>query len=145
MNHTVQREAVLQALRQQKHPTADEIYIELRKTMPQLSLGTVYRNLDEMAHIGIIKNLSAGAKQARFDYEIINHFHIRCIKCGKVKNIKLQKLSDFEKTLEDMIEKYKFAGYRFEFLYTCRTCSNRQQQETQKKTSPERKILTMFD
>ena len=56
MNKTVQRDAILAELRSVKsHPTADELYAALRVRMPQISLGTVYRNLEQMSQAGMIR------------------------------------------------------------------------------------------
>lgn len=145
MKCTVQREAVLEEVRKRKHPTANEIFINLRKKMPQLSLGTVYRNLEEMSQAGIIQNLSAGNKQTRFDWQVRNHFHIRCIKCGKIKDIKLKKLAEIENTFENIVEKNNLEGYRFEFLSICKSCRKDLELQAQKTQKTHKKILTMLD
>ena len=68
MNRTAQRDAILKQLRAVKtHPTADELYAGLRVNMPQISLGTVYRNLEQMSQAGLIRKLETAGKQKRFD------------------------------------------------------------------------------
>ena len=67
MNKTVQRDAILAELRSVKsHPTADELYAALRIRMPQISLGTVYRNLEQMSQAGMIRKLETAGRQKRF-------------------------------------------------------------------------------
>ncbi len=85
---TKQREVILEELRKLKtHPTAVELYEILRKKMPKISLGTVYRNLEIMAEEGIIKKLEIPGREKRWDGDISKHFHLRCVKCGKVEDI----------------------------------------------------------
>lgn len=75
MNRTAQRDAILKQLRAVKtHPTADELYAGLRVNMPQISLGTVYRNLEQMSQAGLIRKLETAGKQKRFDGDISGAF-----------------------------------------------------------------------
>ncbi len=66
------------------HPTADWIYEEARKKIPDISLGTVYRNLQVMREEGQILELNYGKNQSRFDGNPKPHYHFVCEKCGRV-------------------------------------------------------------
>ncbi|MEG2213598.1 MAG: transcriptional repressor [Clostridiales bacterium] len=66
------------------HPTADWIYEEARKKIPDISLGTVYRNLQVMREEGQIIELNYGKNQSRFDGNAQPHYHFVCEKCGRV-------------------------------------------------------------
>ena len=82
-----QREIVLALLRSGglHHPTASEVYEAARVQMPNISLGTVYRNLSELARDGAILKLDAsGDSSARFDADTAEHAHFACKKCGKI-------------------------------------------------------------
>ena len=82
-----QREIVLALLRSGGlyHPTASEVYEAARAQMPNISLGTVYRNLSELARDGTILKLDAsGDSSARFDADTAAHAHYDCKKCGKL-------------------------------------------------------------
>ena len=57
------------------HPTADEIYERVRKRLPRISMGTIYRNLDVLASCGLIKRLDPGRTQMRFDGNTQEHYH----------------------------------------------------------------------
>jgi Fur family ferric uptake transcriptional regulator len=82
---TPQRRVILEELRKvDTHPTADELYEMVRKRLPKVSLGTIYRNLDLLSSDGVIQKLQAGNSQMRFDGNAEPHMHISCIKCGRV-------------------------------------------------------------
>lgn len=87
---TNQRRIILEELKKHvDHPTADEIYTEVRKELPRVSLGTVYRNLERMSELGIILKLE-GTGQKRFDPNPMPHPHFRCVKCGKVEDVHME-------------------------------------------------------
>ena len=81
------REAVLCYLRQRKdHPSAATVYDSLRQEFPTISLGTVYRNLNELADEGKILRFNHGGKE-HFDGDITPHYHFCCEKCGTIYDI----------------------------------------------------------
>lgn len=85
---TRQRALILELLRSTaSHPTADEIYGLVRKKLPRISLGTVYRNLDLLTSSGKILRLERGGSQKRFDGNPEPHQHIRCTVCGRVGDV----------------------------------------------------------
>lgn len=85
---TQQRKVILEELRKvTTHPTADEVYDLVRKRLPRISLGTVYRNLDVLAEMGDILKLESAGTQKRFDGNIAAHAHVRCRICGKVGDV----------------------------------------------------------
>ena len=85
---TKQRAVILEALREvTSHPTADEIYGMVRKKLPRISLGTVYRNLDLLTSSGEIACLNRAGVQKRFDGNMCRHHHVRCSSCGKVGDV----------------------------------------------------------
>lgn len=90
LKHSKQREAILAFLKTRKdHPTADTVYQEIRNTIPNISLGTVYRNLSLLSDRGEILRLSCDGKVDRFDADIHPHYHFICRDCGCVQDIKL--------------------------------------------------------
>ena len=103
MNKTIQREAILQELRMRKdHPTAEDLYGALHDAMPLLSLGTVYRNLEQLSTAGIIRKLEVSGKKMRFDGDLTPHHHIRCRECGGVSDIPPAATVVLEKQMEHL-------------------------------------------
>ena len=83
-----QRERIYEAVRtSMEHPSAQMVYDALRPEMPRLSLGTVYRNLHQMAQEGRLRDLEGPV--ARFDAVLPSHTHIRCVRCGQVADLEL--------------------------------------------------------
>ena len=81
-----QRERIYQAVHaSREHPSAQMVYDLLREELPQLSLGTVYRNLHQMAQEGLKQELKGPT--ARFDACLAPHAHIRCTCCGRVMDL----------------------------------------------------------
>ena len=81
-----QRERIYQVLQEGRcHPTAEMIYDKLKPSMPRLSLGTVYRNLQQMADEGYIRRLEGPS--ARFDAEVRPHSHLYCRRCGRMLDL----------------------------------------------------------
>jgi Fur family ferric uptake transcriptional regulator len=84
---TRQRAVILEELCNVKtHPTADELYNIVRRRLPKISLGTVYRNLDFLEENGKIVRLGLGAIR-HYDGDVVPHHHVRCIYCGCIADI----------------------------------------------------------
>ena len=90
MRLTAQRQVILEELSKvTSHPTANEVYDMVRRRLPRIGLGTVYRNLELMADVGVILKLEVGGTQKRFDATVEPHYHVRCTSCGKVNDIEI--------------------------------------------------------
>ncbi|MDO4580958.1 MAG: transcriptional repressor [Bacillota bacterium] len=82
---TKQKKLIYEILASTKsHPTADWLYNEARKQLPDISLGTVYRNLQVLLDDGRILALNYGKEQCRYDANAEPHYHFVCEKCGRV-------------------------------------------------------------
>ena len=80
---TPQRLAILNILNGHKHPTIEEIYEEIKKVFPSISLATIYKNINTLKDANLITELNPGGK-LKYDINIKPHFHGVCKKCGKV-------------------------------------------------------------
>lgn len=123
MRMTDQRILILKILRSTKsHPTADWIYQEARKEMPNISLGTVYRNLRILAEAGEIIEMEYGSRYSRYDGNTDNHYHFKCRKCEKTYDVDV----DLEKNLDKLVEDSLGAvieEHRLEFYGVCKDCN----------------------
>ena len=88
---TIQRRVILQILRDSKvHPTADELYEMVRRRLPKISLGTVYRNLNFLRDQGLVREVrSHGDTSSRFEAELPPHAHFHCTECQTVVDLPL--------------------------------------------------------
>ena len=122
---TRQRRVILEELRKvRSHPSADEVYEMVRRRLPRISLGTVYRNLEILSDSGEIQKLEPGCTLKRFDGNPQAHHHIRCVACGRIVD------ADFDAAItipEDPAgsTEFKIIGHRLEFFGVCPACLDR--------------------
>ena len=120
---TRQRELILEEIRRAKvHPSADEVYEMVRKRLPRISLGTVYRNLEILSELGEIQKLELGGDIKRFDWDPKKHYHVRCLQCGRVDNAPIAPLREIEDELYGTTV-YTIIGHRLEFEGLCPRCT----------------------
>lgn len=101
MKYSRQRELIRETLLHGKpHPTADEIYTQLKPILPDLSLGTVYRNLGQLVERGEAIKLTMPGGSDRFDATLHEHGHIRCACCGQIFDCTLPPLDAFDRAVE---------------------------------------------
>ena len=122
MRLTTQRQIILEELAKVKtHPTASELYDMVRKRLPRIGLGTVYRNLELMAENGMILKLEVGGTQKRFDATTDTHYHIRCSSCGKVDDIDTPVMDELVREAAAS-SSYQVLGHHVEFSGICPAC-----------------------
>ena len=119
---TRQRALILSELRKcRSHPTADEIYSMVRVKMPHISLGTVYRNLELLAETNEVLKLEYAGFQKRFDGDIHDHQHVRCMRCGRVADVMAQ--VETPVVPENMsVPGFTVISARVEFFGVCKDC-----------------------
>ena len=88
MNYSKQREIILKTLQSNVvHPTAEYLYSILKETEPNISLATLYRNLNQLAENDIIKKIDGLDSSSHFDHNTHQHYHFICEKCKRVFDI----------------------------------------------------------
>ena len=122
--NTIQCALVLEAVNKLKcHATADEIYQEIKKDHPHISRGTVYRNLQRLCEIGEIRKREIPGEADRFDHLCHDHYHARCVKCGRVFDVDMEYMAGLEKTIRDT-HGFVFTGHDIVFQGICADCQN---------------------
>lgn len=121
---TRQRRVILEELRKvDSHPSADEVYEMVRKRLPRISLGTVYRNLEILSESGDIQKLEPGCSLKRFDGNPSEHCHIHCVRCHRIADLPM--VPDLAIDLAGVYTTdFKIVGHRLEFIGLCSQCSD---------------------
>lgn len=122
MKYSRQREAIKNFLAgRTDHPTADIIYMRIREEYPNISLGTVYRNLSLLADMGEILKFSCEGRVDRFDGNVEPHYHFCCKRCGAVSDLIMPEQDEINriaaKNFDGMIERHQLIFYG-----RCRNC-----------------------
>ena len=122
MRLTRQRREILKVLKSTtSHPTADWIYDQVRRVLPNISLGTVYRTLGVLRDQGMIMELDYGRSGSRFDGVSHSHYHIVCVRCGRMENLKVPIKGYLEEEISD-ISGYEVTEHCLEFRGICPLC-----------------------
>lgn len=120
-----QRQMILDAVMTRcDHPTADQIYLDVRAKDDKISRGTVYRNLGILSEKDEITNVKVPAAD-RYDSRLDRHYHIFCTGCGKVFDAPLK----YREQYDEQIEKetgFKINRHRLIFEGLCAECKNKQ-------------------
>lgn len=122
---TKQREAILNVLRHtDSHPTADWIYDEVRKVIPNISKGTVYRNLKILREVGEISELNLNGTVSRYEGNQKSHYHFRCEKCGRVFDLDEPVNRELN---ENVVKRTGFTVlyHQLEFRGLCKDCQEK--------------------
>ncbi|CEP50825.1 ferric-uptake regulator [[Clostridium] sordellii] len=125
MKFSKQRELILNAVRDTTvHPTADYIYDYLKKDNPNLSLGTVYRNLSQLVNHGFIQKVSIPGFPDRFDGNISEHNHMICEICGNIQDIQCDTLRNIPSVISDELD-LEITSCNVILQGICKNCKNK--------------------
>ncbi|OWZ84703.1 Fur family transcriptional regulator [Natranaerobius trueperi] len=121
---TKQRKIILEVLKNTTcHPTADWVYDQVREELPNISLGTVYRNLKVLKEMGEIMELDYGSTYSRFDGNPKNHYHFVCNNCERVYDIDMPVKNDLTDIANDHTD-HLIEYHRLEFYGMCSKCNS---------------------
>jgi len=125
MKYSKQREMIFNCIKENpRHLTADGIYEMLKKENPNLSLGTVYRNLAQLVEHQMILKISIPGQPDRFDGNLDGHFHFLCMECGEVQDLFIEELSTIEKIVEQQAN-VEIETMEMSFKGFCSKCKNK--------------------
>ena len=121
--NTIQRSLVLAAVKElQRHATADEVYDIIVNKHPDISRGTVYRNLNLLSDIGEIRKVEMPGGAALYDHLCHDHYHAKCVKCGRVFDVAMEFITDLENNITDT-QGFMYIGHDIIFKCVCRDCN----------------------
>ena len=120
--NTVQREIVLEELRGlANHPTADEVYEAVHAKHPSISKATVYRILGKLSDEGVALRVKINNGADHFDHQVFDHYHVRCIRCGRVDDVEAALLTGVNEEAQ-RTSGYKICGHTLQFDGICPEC-----------------------
>lgn len=122
---TRQRRVVYESVKRSKsHPTADMIFDRVRRALPNISLGTVYRNLSVLKEQGLLNELHGTDRKTHYDANLHPHAHFTCLKCGAITDIMECPEVNWH-SLEELAG-CSVNDQRIEFNGICRSCREHQ-------------------
>ncbi len=123
---TRQRQVVLEELqRTDTHPTAEELHALVRRRLPRISLGTVYRNLEVLSESGEVAILDLGGGRRRYDANIQeDHYHAKCLGCGRVEDVADSVVTRLD-YCPDGVKGFRVTGHQLTFTGFCPECQQR--------------------
>ncbi len=117
-----QKESILRVVKEtNSHPTAEWIYEQVRREIPNISLGTVYRNLRLLKREGEISELSLAGTLSRFDGIVGNHYHFRCGQCGRIFDVDEPANKEIDRRVTQKTG-FKVSYHILEFRGLCEDC-----------------------
>lgn len=120
--HSKQRARILELLRRTKsHPTAIMIFEDLRREIPSLSLGNVYRNLNILVAQGFVRELKMGSTYDRYDGMVEPHYHFICETCGEISDLELPHDAALNGKVQKLTQS-RVNYHRLEFYGACAKC-----------------------
>lgn len=124
--HSRQRDSIKQLLMNRTdHPTADTIYTCVRKEYPNISLGTVYRNLTLLTELGEISKISTGDGADHFDANTQRHHHFICTRCQAIHDLQMENID----SVMEVASRHcpgQIDTYRINFYGICEDCQTRE-------------------
>ena len=125
---TAQRRLVYQCLAGRRdHPTADQVFEETRRALPEISKATVYRVLETLVEVGVVRKVNHPDSAARFDGNPRRHHHLVCTACGRIADVE-------ETGLKLRIPagisggRFKITDYSINFQGVCAPCQHGKEQ-----------------
>jgi Fur family peroxide stress response transcriptional regulator len=119
---TVQRRVILEALLDRAdHPTADQVYDDVKDRVPGLSRTTVYRVLETLVRLGVARRASHLGAAARFDPNTDHHHHLVCVSCNTLQDFNDPALEALPLP-DTRREQFEISDYSIYYLGTCAVC-----------------------
>jgi len=116
---TQQRLAVYEFLfRNHTHPTADDIHAGIKCDLPKVSVATVYKSVESLVDVGLVKPIYLGHAATRFDASTEEHAHFRCVACQAIRDVPINETP----AAEGALDQCEIIGSSVEFYGFCPAC-----------------------
>ena len=124
MNRTEQRRLITKELQKLEHPaTAETLYVSVKKYLPQISLGTIYRNLERLVAQNEVRKFAHGKNKARFELKNDHKFHIFCPNCGEVQHISSEFANEVNTLLDKIQAEHQATEITLQIIKPCQNCN----------------------
>ena len=102
----------------ESHPTADDIHAGVKGEFPRMSVATVYKSVESLVDVGLVKPINLGHAATRFDASTEEHAHFRCIACNQIVDVALNQAP----VARDELDRCEVIGSSVEFYGFCASC-----------------------
>ncbi len=125
LKYSRQREAISEFLDSRTdHPSADMVYENVKREFPNISLGTVYRNLNLLVEIGQAARIVTKDGFDRFDAKTNSHYHFTCTECGSVNDLPIEPINNIEEKVKAHTNNI-ILGHEIVFFGICEECESK--------------------
>lgn len=137
MRITRQRKIILGHLRALRtHPTADELFPGLKRELPRLSLGSLYRNLDALTREGMIAKMEGFGPAKRYDGDLEPHLHFQCVECGAVSDYENPAALEINERLRTLMRSQPdLHSVKIDFTGLCDKCRVKRKEQSHEEKS----------
>lgn len=119
-------EEILSAVRElQRHPTAEQVFLEMKKAHPNIALGTVYKHLNALAEEGQLLRITEPGSPDRYD-RTERHDHLICSRCGRISDVRLP---DMQRQIQRALGQ-EILSYDLRIRYICPACREQEKNST---------------
>jgi Fur family ferric uptake transcriptional regulator len=125
---TQQRQIVMEELEKLcNHPTADELYEAVKRRLPSISKGTVYRNLQILAEQDSVLTIESSGGVRHYDHNAHDHYHVQCSSCGKVADVALEEVG-LPRLSKRQASGFTIERHNLELFGLCPTCQKKRRE-----------------
>ena len=127
-------EEILAAVKElQRHPTAEQVFMEMKKEHPSIAIGTVYKHLNALAEEGLLHRITESGSPDRYD-RTERHDHLICSRCGKITDVRLP---DMQEWIREALGQ-EILSYDLRIRYICPACREQEKDNIMEEKHHER-------
>ena len=129
---TIQRTIIEDEVRAlANHPTADQVFEAVHAEHPSISKATVYRTLNRLSDEGELLRVKINNGADHFDHQTFDHYHVRCVSCGRVDDVEIPILGSIESKAAEVSD-YRILGHTLQFDGICPACQAKEAEEAER-------------